>query len=173
MTYIAKTKTFSLKTRNRLQFIDITKEVQDFIKSSKIKSGSVVIQTHHTTCGLWINEDEKNLIGPEKALGYASDMQRVLDRFANPSEKYNHDDICDINNPKGKRNTHLCEINPDGTVTECRNGYAHAQNLLIQSSISMIIEKSKLLLGTWQKVMLVELDHARERKYTILVQGEK
>lgn len=168
---ISKTQNFTYDTKHRLHFIDITNEIQNFVKKSKVKTGSVVIQTHHTTCGIWVNENEKNLIASENDLGYVSDIQKVLDRFANPKEKYNHDDIRDINNPKGKRNTHLCEINKDGTISECRNGYAHAQNLLIQSSLSLIIKNGKLLLGKWQKVMLVELDNSKKRKFTVLVQG--
>ena len=171
--FISKTKTLKMKTKGRLDFITITSEVEEFIEECNVECGSVVIQTLHTTCGIWVNENEKNLIGPSKELGYTNDIKMVLDRFADPKEEYHHNDIKDDNNPNGKRNTHLCEINSEGEIPECINGHAHAQATIIQSSISMIIENSKLLKGEWQEIMLVELDHDRERGITILVQGNK
>ena len=69
-------------------------------------NGMVVIQSHHTTASLWVNENEKNLIGPHEDLGYAHDIKRILDRFADPDEDYGHNDICDyVKISKGKRNT--------------------------------------------------------------------
>ncbi len=170
-TCISKTKTLSFKTKHRLQFINITKEVRDFVKESKIKSGILIIQTQHTTFSVWVNESEKNLIGPEEILGYTPDLKLVLDRFASPNENFSHDDIRDINNPKGKRSEDLPKPNKDGTVDEPRNAHSHAHGLILQSSISLIIENSQLILGKWQNVLLVELDHARDRKITLLAQG--
>ena len=165
---IVKAKTMKYHTKKRLDFITITQDIKDFVKQSGIEIGSVVIQTHHTTCSVWVNENEKNLIGGNKQDG---DLKKILDRFASPNEEYAHNDICDVRNPKGKRNTHLCEPDKNGICHECVNGHAHAQGMVLQSSITLIIENSKMLLGKWQEVMLVELDHDRERKVTFLVQG--
>ena len=165
-TFISRTKTLTYNTKHRLHFITITKDIEDFIKKSGVKTGSVVMQTHHTTCGLWVNEDEKNLIDD-------GDLKRVLDRFANPNEKYMHNDVRDSKNPKGRRDTHLCEPDENGVINECINGHAHAQGMILQSSISMIIDNGRLVKGKWQEIMLVELDHDRERKVTMLVQGIK
>ena len=167
---ISKTKTVTYNTRSRLHFINITKDIEQFIKESNIKNGILIAQTHHTTCSIWMNEDEKNLIGTENLDG---DLKRILDRFAGPSEEYGHNDIMDKNNPSGRRNTHLCDPDERGIIHECINGHAHAQGMILQSSISLIIEKGKLLRGQWQQILLVELDHDRERKVTFLVQGEE
>ena len=168
---ISKTKTLSFKTKHRLQFTNITSQVKDFVKESKIKSGILIIQTHHTTFSVWVNESEKNLIGPEEILGYTPDLKLILDRFASPNENFSHDDIRDINNPKGKRFDDLPKPNKDGIINEPRNAHAHAHALILQSSISLIIEDSQVVLGKWQNIMLVELDHARERKVSLLAQG--
>ncbi len=161
------------KTKYRTQFIDITNDVVEIIEKSNIKNGLVVVQTHHTTCGVWINEDEKNLIGPSEEIGYESDLRRVLDNFASPKDNYNHNDICHSQNKEGKRNTHLCEPDENGVIHECVNGHSHAQALLIHPSLSCIVKDGKLLRGRWQKIMLVELDHDRERIVSFLVQGTK
>ena len=170
-TFISKTKTLSFKTKHRLQFINITKQARDFVSKSEISSGMLIIQTHHTTFSVWVNESEKNLIGPEEILGYTPDLKLILDRFASPNETFSHDDIRDINNPKGRRAEDLPKPNKDGTISEPKNAHSHAHALILQSSIPLIIENSKLLLGKWQNVLLVELDHARERKTTMLAQG--
>ncbi len=169
--FISKTKELTYKTKYRLNFIKITKDVDDFIKKSGVYTGIITTQTHHTTCSIWVNEDEKNLIGPEEEIGYVNDLKRILDRFASPNEKYYHNDVKDSINSKGKRDTHLCEPDPSGIINECINGHAHAQAMILQNSVSMIIDKGKLVKGKWQEIMLVELDHNRERKVTLLAQG--
>jgi thiamine phosphate synthase YjbQ (UPF0047 family) len=168
--YVVKNKTLTYNTKERLQFINITNNVRDFVKESKIDKGTITIQTHHTTCSVWINEDEKNLIGGDE-IDHEGDLRRVLDRFANPKEKYGHNDIADSRNPGGMRNTHLCEPDEKGVCHECINGHAHAQGMILQSSINLIIENGKLVLGKWQEVLLIELDHDRERSVSFLVQG--
>jgi len=159
------------KTRYRTEFITITDDVEEIVKKSGIKTGTIVIQTHHTTCGIWVNENEKNLIGPSEEIGYTSDLRKVLDNFADPASEYGHNDICHTQNITGKRNTHLCEPDENGVINECINGHAHAQAMMLQSSISLIVEDGKLLRGRWQEVLLVELDHDRERTVSFLVSG--
>ncbi len=171
--YSVHLETKKYQTKYRTEFITITKDVEHAIKSSGIKTGTVLIQTYHTTCGIWVNEDEKNLIGPSEVLGYTSDLRKVLDRFADPMHDYGHNDVNHAQNPKGKRDTHLCEPDENGVINECINGHAHAQALMIHPSISLIVEGGKILKGRWQEVMLVELDHDRERQVSFLVSGIK
>jgi thiamine phosphate synthase YjbQ (UPF0047 family) len=169
--YLVHLENKTYQTQYRTQFINITKDVEEAIKKSGIKRGSIVIQTHHTTCGVWVNEDEKNLIGPTEEIGYTSDLRKVLDRFADPMHDYGHNDIRHSKNEGGKRNTHLCEPDENGVINECVNGHAHAQAMIIQPSISLIVEEGKLLKGRWQEVMLVELDHDRPRTVSFLISG--
>src|SRR3989339_2108747 len=135
------------KTKYRAHFINISPDIEEAISKSGVNQGTVTIQTHHTTCGVWINENEKNLIGPSEELGYTADLKKILDNFADPTDDYGHNDICDSSNKDGKRNTHLCEPDENGIIQECINGFSHAQALLIQPSLSMIIEDGKLLRG--------------------------
>ena len=167
----AKVKHLSFRTKYRLQFITITDEVEKFVAESGVKNGMVVIQSKHTTASIWVNENEKNLIGPHEHLGYVHDAKRILDRFADPDEEYGHNDICDQKNPNGKRNTHLCEPDENGVIHECINGHAHAQALILQCSVTMTIEDGTLVKGAWQQIMLVELDHDRERNVVLMAMG--
>lgn len=172
--YSVHSHTFTLKTKHRHHFIDITDKVKEVIAESGIQEGSVTIVSQHTTASIWVNEDEKNLIGPNDLLGYISDLSRVLDEFAPPGvDLYGHNDIRDQNNPQGKRDTHLCEPDSCGVINECINGHSHAQAMLLKTSVTMIVEKYSLVIGRWQVIMLVELDHDRDRTFTVLVQGVK
>lgn len=166
-------ETKKYQTKYRQEFITITEAVENAIKNSGIKRGSVVIQTHHTTCGIWINENEKNLIGPSEEIGYTADLRHVLDNFASPMHDYGHNDVKHDGNQYGKRDTHLCEPDENGIIHECINGHAHAQALMIHPSITVIVEDGKIHKGRWQEIMLVELDHDRERQVSFLVQGVK
>lgn len=170
-TPIAHAVTKTYQTKHRQEFITITKDVEAAIAAAGVHTGTITIQSHHTTASIWVNEDEKNLIGPREKLGYTPDLSRVLDRFADPEEEYGHNDVRDVNNPKGKRDTHLCTPDSCGVVHECINGHAHAQAMLLQCSVTLVVAEGKLVKGIWQQIMLVELDHDRERTVTFLVQG--
>ncbi len=170
-TVFLESKTYN--TKYRTHFITITDDVRKCIENSGIRQGLVVVQTQHTTASIWVNEDEKNLIGPTEEIGYTSDLRKVLDRFADPMHDYGHNDIRSDKNLSGKRNTHLCEPDENGVTQECVNGHAHAQAMSLHCSASLIIDEGKLLIGPWQQIMLVELDHDRPRTVSFLVQGIK
>lgn len=171
--FFAHLETKKYQTKYRQEFITITSDVESAIKNSGIKRGSILVQTHHTTCGVWVNENEKNLIGPSEEIGYTSDLRRTLDNFASPMHDYGHNDIRHGENTNGKRDTHLCEPDENGVIHECVNGHAHAQALMIHPFVSFIVEDGKILKGRWQEIMLVELDHDRERQVSFLVSGVK
>ena len=58
---IYKNKKIILNTKTRFEFIDITGEVEDFISSSGILNGQVLIYSKHTTLAIVINEKETGI----------------------------------------------------------------------------------------------------------------
>ena len=48
----------------------------------------------------------------------------------------------------------------------------HILSALIGTSLSLPFDKKKLLLGTWQRVVLIELDGPRERELVLSISGE-
>lgn len=52
------------------------------------------------------------------------------------------------------------------------NSDAHIKTALIGSSETIVVEKGKLLLGTWQAIFFCEFDGARNRKVHVKVIGE-
>jgi len=51
------TYTYTLKTHNREEMIDITKYIQDSVEKSKVEEGILLIYVPHTTAAVTINEN--------------------------------------------------------------------------------------------------------------------
>lgn len=49
-------KEFNINTSNRNELVDITQEVKDIVKQSKIKQGICIVYCPHTTAAITINE---------------------------------------------------------------------------------------------------------------------
>ena len=130
------------------EFIDITQEVKDVVARSEIREGSVLIFTRHTTAAIEINENEPLLM---------EDLKQFLMRIAPRNGDYKHNDFF-------IRTANMTE-------DECPNGHAHCQHLLLGTSETIPIVDSKILLGRWQRILLIELDRPRERQVFIQVQG--
>lgn len=50
-------KRFEVKTTAAAQMIDITAQVKALLRAEEMTSGTIVIYTPHTTCGITINEN--------------------------------------------------------------------------------------------------------------------
>lgn len=48
----------------------------------------------------------------------------------------------------------------------------HILSALVGTSVALPFEKSELLLGTWQRVVLIEFDGPREREIVLTITGE-
>ena len=48
----------------------------------------------------------------------------------------------------------------------------HILSALIGTSLSLPFDKNQLLLGTWQRIVLIELDGPRERELAVSILGE-
>lgn len=134
------------KTGDRGQFVDITDDVAALVERSGVRNGLVHVCSYHTTAAIRINENEPLLVG---------DFRRMLDRLV-PLGSYEHDDLARREN-----------IPPD----EPRNGHSHCQHLLLSSSESIPFRDRTMLLGPWQRILLIELDSPRERQVTVQVVG--
>lgn len=142
-------KLFEYQTKGKLNFLDITQDIESFLKESKIKNGLVNIQILHTSAALLVNENEPLLL---------EDIKKNLERTAPKKLKYKHDDF-------RKRTVNLCP-------GECINGHSHCQAIYLLVNVTLNLVERKLQLGQWQKVFLVELDRPRFRKIQVQILGE-
>ncbi len=142
------TKTIEFQTKGELDFIDITDKIEEFIKENQVKDGIVNVQILHTSAALLVNENEPLLI---------EDFKNNIKETAPRNLTYQHDDL-------EKRTVNVC---PD----ECINGHSHCKAIHFLVSATLNLIKSKLQLGQWQRIFLVELDRARRRKVQIQILG--
>ena len=145
---IVKCETLITTTTTAPEFIDITDEVQRIVAESGAQFGQVTIFSKHTTAAIKINEHEPLLLG---------DMCRVLEQAAPRLAEYDHNDF-------SRRTVNMEE-------DECKNGHAHCQHLFLSTSETVPIIDGRLPLGQWQRIFLVELDRARERKVLVNIVG--
>jgi secondary thiamine-phosphate synthase enzyme len=147
---IIKHKTLSYKTKEYLEFLDITDKVHEFVAESGIKNGLVNIQTLHTTTSIIVNEDEPLLI---------EDMKNHFREFVKEEGYYNHNDF-DI------RLAHMHGLD------EYKNGHSHCLAAYLPTHVTLNVVNRKVTFGDWQRIFFIELDHARDRKVQIQVMGE-
>jgi secondary thiamine-phosphate synthase enzyme len=139
---------FDLRTDEPLQFIDLSELVAERVRRSRIGSGTVNVQSRHTTTAIVINENEPLLI---------EDLKELLDAWAPRTARYRHDD--------------LSARQPPFLLAERVNGHAHARAVLLGSSETLNIVNGQVQLGRWQRILLVELDGCQKRSVSITVMG--
>jgi len=76
------THRFSISTKGRNDVVDITPQIDEFIKKSKIKDGVCLISSPGSTCGITTIEFEPNLI---------EDFKEFLEKLAPSNKDYRHD----------------------------------------------------------------------------------
>jgi len=79
-------KELNFSTRGQREVLDITEDVLDAVKESKIKNGLLVVQLPHATAALVLNEGEG---------GLEQDLLNKLEDFAPMRGGYQHDRIDD------------------------------------------------------------------------------
>ena len=73
-----------IQTSKRIELIDITSEIQEEIKKSKVAEGICVVSTMHTTTAIIINENES---------GLKEDILNLLEKLVPKAAGYRHDAI--------------------------------------------------------------------------------
>lgn len=139
-------------------FTNITDQVQDFLNEENCTNGLVTVYSPHTTCCIWLTEDE---------LLHQADVRFFLDTIA-PASK----------DPEGKqKNTKylhdIISLRQDVGVDEPINGHSHIRSMFFGSSESIPVIDSKLCLGKWKQIFIVELDPNRDREVLVTYLGEK
>jgi secondary thiamine-phosphate synthase enzyme len=140
-----------LRTAGGLSVRDITDEVNEVVATSGIKDGIACVYSPHTTCCVRVNEFEQ---------GFMDDFAALLRRLVPQETYYAHDDW-------DRRTENICEED-----MELGNGHSHCMSMLLGSAGESIpVRDGELLLGTWQRVLFIELDRERDRRWLVQVVG--
>lgn len=136
-------ETVIYKTRERLELINITRDLNELVRKHGLKAGFVIVQSLHTTTAIFINEFQQALL---------DDMKAVLEKLVGRIEYWRHND------PR---------------LSECdrKNADSHLKAMLLGHTLSLPVRNGALALGTWQSIILAELDGPRERAIHVQVLG--
>ena len=140
-----------MRTAGSLTVRDITDEVNEAVRASGVTNGIACIYSPHTTCCVRVNEFES---------GFIEDLGALLKRLVPSETYYAHDDW-------DRRTENICDED-----MEVGNGHAHCIAMLLgPAGESVPIRDGELCLGTWQRVLFLELDRERDRRWIVQVVG--
>jgi len=109
------------------------------------------VYSPHTTCSVRVNEWEN---------GFLEDFAVMLKRLVPTEHYYAHDDW-------DRRTENISEDDQ-----EFGNGHSHCMSMLLgPAGESIPIAEGELCLGTWQRVLFLELDRPRDRRWLVQVVG--
>ena len=124
-----------VKTRSRVEIVDITSQVQEEVNKSRVKDGIAVVYTKHTTTAIIVNENESGLM---------KDLLDLIGKLVPQGAGYRHDTIDN-------------------------NADSHLRAVLLGNSVVVPVTDGRLELGTWQRILFVELDGPRTRRVVVRV----
>jgi secondary thiamine-phosphate synthase enzyme len=134
---------FVVQTDQRVEVIDLTDRVMEFVRRFEVREGLVSIWSMHTTCTLFSNEFQNALL---------SDIKRFLETMVARDAEYMHND-------------------PRHSDCDRMNADSHLRAMLFGHNLTLQISGGELVLGQWQRVLMAELDGPRARSLRVQIFG--
>jgi len=131
-------------TRKRMEILDITENVRRVVEESGVKNGLVNVWVPHATAALAVNEHDTDLW---------EDILASFEKLVPLKADYRH-------NAKY------------GWTPGEQNAHAHILNCMIKPDVTIPLKNSMMQLGTWQSILLIEMDGSRTRTVQVQVMGE-
>jgi secondary thiamine-phosphate synthase enzyme len=132
----------ALEVPERMEFINITQQVQEEVRKSGIAEGLCLVNAMHITASVFINDDEP---------GLHEDYKRWLEWLApfDPSpERYRH-------NRTGEE-----------------NGDAHHKRQVMGREVVVAVTDGELDFGPWEQIFYGEFDGGRRKRIMIKIIGD-
>jgi secondary thiamine-phosphate synthase enzyme len=136
------TKYLTLNVPSKMEFVNITTEVEESVRESKVQEGIVLVNTMHITSSVFINDDEH---------GLHHDFGKWLEKLA----PFNPD-------PNAYHHNRTGEDNAD----------AHLKRQIMGREVVVAITKGKLDFGPWEQIFYGEFDGHRPKRILIKIIGE-
>ena len=136
-------ETFVVETDSRVELVDLTNRIMEFVRRFAISEGLVSIWSMHTTCTLFINEFQAALL---------SDIKRFLEQMVARDAEYMHND-------------------PQHSDCDRMNADSHLRAMLLGHNLTLQISGGEVVLGQWQRILMAELDGPRARSLRVQIFG--
>ena len=135
-------KRLEINVPQRMDFVNITPQVEKCVLDSGIKEGLCLVNSMHITSSVFINDHES---------GLHEDYKKWLEELApfdSSSERYKH-------NRTG-------EVNAD----------AHLKRQIMGREVVVAITGGKLDFGPWEQIFYGEFDGRRDKRVLVKIIGE-
>ncbi len=136
-------ETIDIDTNERVELVDLTDTVMAFVRRAGVKEGLLSLWSMHTTCAVFINEQQEAL---------QDDIKTFLESVAKRSDYYKHND-------------------PRHSDCDRQNADSHLRAMVLGQSVTMQVSGGELVVGRWQRVLCGELDGPRTRTVRAQVLG--
>jgi secondary thiamine-phosphate synthase enzyme len=140
---VIRAETLTVETNQRVELVDLTEAIAKLVEGSGVDEGLISVWSMHTTCAVFINENQAAL---------HADIKSFLEQAVSRDGKWMHND-------------------PEHSDCDRNNADAHLRAMLLGHSMTLQIAGGELVLGQWQRVIAAELDGPRARTFRVQVQG--
>lgn len=137
------TRTLTVPTGGRVELVNLTERLAAEVRSSGVRDGLALVSSLHTTLALFINEWQPALL---------DDIRGFIEQAVLREAYYKHND-------------------PEFSDCDRSNADAHLRALLLGHHLVLPVQNGELMLGTFQSVILAELDGPRERSLQVQILG--
>ena len=125
--------------------------MQEVVRESGIVDGICCVYSPHTTCSVRVNEFEQ---------GFFEDFAVLLERLV-PT------DTTTRTTTGTSRTENICEED-----MEFGNGHSHCMSMLLgPAGESIPVARGRALPRQWQRILFLELDRERDRRWLVQVVG--
>ena len=136
-------ETLVISTDQRIELVDLTKQVMEFVRRFNMKEGLVSLWSMHTTCSLFINEFQTALL---------TDIKRFLEQMVARDAEWMHN-------------------NPEHSDCDRMNADSHLRAVLLGHHVTLQVSGGEVVLGQWQRILMAELDGPRARSLRVQILG--
>ena len=136
-------ETIVIQTNQRIELVDLTSRVMEFVRRFNIREGLVSLWSMHTTCAIFINEFQSALL---------TDIKCFLEQMVARDAEWMHN-------------------NPELSDCDRMNADSHLRALLLGHNLTVQVSGGEVVLGQWQRILMAELDGPRARSLRIQIFG--
>ena len=136
-------ETLIISTDQRIELVDLTNKVMEFVRRFNMREGLVSLWSMHTTCSLFINEFQSALL---------TDIRRFLEQMVARDAEWMHN-------------------NPEHSDCDRMNADSHLRAVLLGHHVTLQVSGGEVVLGQWQRILMAELDGPRARSLRIQIFG--
>lgn len=154
---------FKVQSNLKTTFHDITEQTKEFVSTSEISNGIVVIYSQHTTCSVIIQEEshDKTFDGTKYL------MQDMLDVFHKIIPKCRREN--QYLHPGPEHIEHATK-NLNEEAVWSLNTDAHLRSSIIGRSETIPLVEGELQLGEFGEIYFIDFDEVRARERTVRIQ---